>query len=133
MVYTIAVEARLARELEESLTAGPIIGAAGLRLLNEQQIGRFRGLSVQIYASEHPPPHFHVKCGHESVPFALDTGQRLVGSAGLDRYDRNIANWWRENRCQLILSWNRLRPADCVVGPVTVPPECETEGNEKDE
>lgn len=133
MLHTVTVNPSLVRELEESLDAGPMINSAGLRMLNEEQIARFTGLSVLIYAGEHPPPHFHIRHGSENVPFALDTGQRLSGAKGLDRYDRNIAKWWHDNRCELILSWNRLRPADCPVGPVAVPPECETEGSEDDD
>ena len=49
---------------------------------------------------------------------------RLKGAKGLERYDRNIEKWWRDNRCVLILTWNNLRPADCPVGTVLVPPEC---------
>lgn len=124
MAHTIAVAPQLVSELEESFNRGPMIDAAVPRMLNEEEIARFTGLSVQIYADDHPPPHFHVKHGRENVPFALDTGQRLRGAKGLDRYDRNVAKWWRDNRCELILSWNRLRPADCPVGPVAVPSEC---------
>jgi hypothetical protein len=133
MHHTVPVNPSLVRELEESLDAGPMIDAAGRRMLNEEEIARFTGLSVLIYAAEHPPPHFHVKHGRENVPFALDTGQRFSGAKGLDRYDRNIAKWWRDNRCELILSWNRLRPADCLVGQVEVPPECVTDEDENND
>lgn len=50
----------------------------------------------------------------------------------LERYDRNIKTWWRENRCKLILAWNLLRTADCPVGTVPVPPECEPNKDEAD-
>lgn len=127
MPHIVLVASSLVRELERSFDEGPIVDAAGSRMINEEQIGRFAGLSVLIYAGEHPPPHFHVKHNQENVPFALDSGRRLSGAKGLDRYDRNIAKWWRDNRCELISSWNRLRPSDCPVGPVAVPPECATE------
>jgi hypothetical protein len=101
-----------------------MIDLNGRRMLNEEQVGRFDGLSIQIQADEHPPPHFHVRGGGANVSFAIDDGRRLKGAKGLERYDRNIEKWWRDNRCVLILTWNNLRPADCPVGTVLVPPEC---------
>lgn len=132
MPTTIAIDPILVRELEDSLDAGPMLDASGRRMLNEEQIARFAGLSVQIQADEHPPPHFHVRGGGENVSYALDTGYRLPGIKGLERFDRNIEKWWRDNRCELILAWNRLRPADCPVGTVPVPPECEPNKDEAD-
>jgi hypothetical protein len=102
-----------------------MLNTSGARMLNEEQVARFDGLSVQIQADEHPPPHFHVRGGGANVGFAIDDGRRLKGAKGLERYDRNIEKWWRDNKCELILTWNRLRPADCPVGIVPVPPECQ--------
>ncbi|HEX4694460.1 DUF4160 domain-containing protein [Sphingomonas sp.] len=132
MPVTVAVNPSLVRELEDSLNMGPMLNADGLRMLNEEQVARFEGLSVQIQADEHPPPHFHVRGRGESVSFAIDTGLRLPGVKGLERYDRNVEKWWRDNRCELILTWNRLRPADCPVGTVPVPPECQQPQEEAD-
>src|SRR3546814_11024561 len=80
----------------------------------------FRGSQCKS-TPESIPPHFHVRHGGENVSFALDTGRRLPGSRGLARYDHNIAKWWRDHRCELILAWNRLRPADCSVWPAPAP------------
>jgi len=129
MPHTVYIDPAMVREVEESLDDGPMLSADGIRLLNEEELARFSGLSVQIYAGEHRPSHFHVRHGGENVSFALDTGRRLPGYEGLARYDHNIAKWWRDHRCELILSWNRLRPADCSVGPVPVPAECITTTN----
>lgn len=125
MLATVAVDVGLVRELEDSLNAGPMLDASGRRMLNEEEVGRFTGLSIQIQSKEHPPPHFHVRGGGANVSYSLDTGRRLEGMNGLERYDRNIEKWWLDNRCTLILAWNRLRPADCPVGMMPVPPECE--------
>ena len=125
MPATVPIDPALVRELEDSLNKGPMLNAEGLRMLNEEQVARFDGLSIQIQADEHPPPHFHVRGGGANVSFAIDDGRRLKGAKGFERYDRNIEKWWRDNRCVLILTWNRLRPADCPVGTVPVPPECQ--------
>ena len=124
MTCTIPVPAALAAELEDSLNDGPMMDDLGRRLLNEEQLARFSGLSIQIYADEHPPPHFHVRHAGANVSFALDTGRRLPGMKGLETFDRNISKWWQDHRCELILTWNRLRPSDCPVGPVPVPADC---------
>lgn len=102
-----------------------MLGANGRRTLNEKQIARFDGFSFQIQAKEHPPPHFHVRCGGADVAYALDTGLRLPGMRDLEDYDHNVMKWWRDNRCKLILAWNQLRPANCPVGTVLVPLECQ--------
>jgi hypothetical protein len=125
MPVTVPIDPALVRELDESLNMGPMLNTGGLRMLNEEQVARFEGLSIQIQADEHAPPHFHVRGGGANVSFAIDDGRRLKGAKGLERYDRNIEKWWRDNRCELILTWNRLRPADCPVGTVPVPPECQ--------
>ena len=125
MPVTIQIDPALVRELQDSLNLGPMIDSAGRRMLNEEQVARFDGLSIQIQANEHPPPHFHVRGGGANVSFAIDDGRRLKGAKGLERYDRNIEKWWRDNRCVLILTWNNSRPADCPVGTVPVPPECQ--------
>ena len=125
MSITVPIDPALVRELENSLNMGPMLNVDGVRMLNEEEVTRFDGLSIQIQANEHPPPHFHVRAGGANVSFAINDGRRLKGAKGLERYDRNIEKWWRDNRCVLILTWNRLRPADCPVGTVPVPPECQ--------
>lgn len=124
MPVTLPIDSAFVRELEESLNLGPMIDLTGRRMLNEEQVARFDGLSIQIQADEHPPPHFHVRGGGANVSFAIDDGRRLKGEKGFERYDYNIEKWWRDNRCLLIRAWNNLRPADCPVGTVPVPPEC---------
>ncbi len=124
MTKHIPVSNDLVEKLENSLNFGPMLDDLGRRMLIEEEVGRFSGISVQIHADEHPPPHFHVRHAGGNVPFALTTGIRLKGSKGLEGYDRNVAKWWRDNKCELIECWNRLRPSDCPVGPVTMPPEC---------
>lgn len=132
MTDTVPIRPILVHELEESLNLGPMIDAEGRRMLNEEEVARFDGLSVQIQADEHPPPHFHVRGGGANVSFALDTGRRLPGIKGLERYDRNVLRWWRDHKCELILTWNRLRPADCPVGTVPVPNECQQPAEDDD-
>jgi hypothetical protein len=122
--YVASISPALIRELEESFRQGPILDDQGRRMFNEKQFGRINSMSVQIYANEHPPPHFHIRYAGADASYALDTGSRLPGIKGLEKYDRNISKWWKDNRCALILAWNSSRPPECTVGPVDVPAEC---------
>ena len=89
----------------------------GLSYFQKALVGQFEGFSVHIYADEHPPPHFRVKYSGETADFTLTDCQQLKG--GLQRYSRKIKAWHKRNKRLLIREWNRLRPTDCPVGPVS--------------
>lgn len=116
--WRVDVPNEAADALLESLSLGPIVDEAGRRLLTEARIDRFNGFSIDIFADEHPPPHFRVSYAGETANFRITDGEKLNG--GLDRYLRNIRKWQKENRDLLVDSWNRLRPTDCPVGAVRV-------------
>src|SRR5262245_36490260 len=65
-------------------------------------VARVDGLSVKIWADEHPPPHFHVSYQDQDASFSILDCARLPGVDGLERYDRVIREWWRNNRKLLI-------------------------------
>jgi hypothetical protein len=121
----VPIPQEMADELEESLYQGPMLDEHGMRMLNEELVDRLNKLSIAIFADEHPPPHFHVKFAGENASFSIADGVRLPGIRGLEKYDHNIRKWWTEHYCKLIEIWNRTRPADCRVGPVPVPSECQ--------
>lgn len=123
-LITVDLPEALIVELEESFVQGPMLDENGMRMLNEEQVGRLGGMSVQIQANEHPPPHFHVRYEGENASFSIADGVRLKGIKGLEKFDKNILHWWKENYCTLIEVWNRTRPTGCPVGEVEVPPEC---------
>jgi Predicted 3'-5' exonuclease related to the exonuclease domain of PolB/Domain of unknown function (DUF4160) len=83
-------------------------------------VARVSGLSIKIWADEHPPPHFHVSYQAQDASFSILNCSRLPGTTGLERYERVIRNWWRENQAVLIDKWNASRPSDCPVGKVVV-------------
>jgi hypothetical protein len=122
--YAFPVPDALEQDLEDSFLLGPMLTDGGVRSLNEEQIARIGKLSVQVQSDEHPPPHFHIRYAGENASFAIIDGKRLPGVKGLERFEKNIRVWWQNNKCELIAAWNRLRPADCPVGPVAVPTEC---------
>jgi hypothetical protein len=79
-----------------------------------ERIARLGGLTIEVFAREHPPPHFRVKYNGETANFRISDGEQLNG--GLERYRRVIADWWRANKELLIQAWDSRRPSDCPVG-----------------
>ena len=84
-------------------------------------VDRVVGLSIKIWADEHPPPHFHVTYQGEDASFSIVDCTRLPGVVGLERYERKIRDWWKENKLLLVANWNSSRPANCPVGPLELP------------
>jgi Domain of unknown function (DUF4160) len=84
-------------------------------------VARVNGLSIKVWADEHPPPHFHVTYQGEDASFSILDCSRLPGVRGLTRYERVIRDWWEENQRTLIEKWNVSRPNDCPVGPINLP------------
>ena len=117
MAVILELTGKIAEQLSNSLFQGPILNHQGQRLLEEANVGRFGGFKVDIFADEHPPPHFRVSNQGENASYRITDGVKIVG--GLDRYQRNIAERYQMNRMQLINAWNERRPSDCTVGIVT--------------
>ena len=112
--WSISVDS-LSRDLAADFQQGPIIDDRGRRFLGEETIATIQGLKIQVFANEHPPPHFRVYCAGETANFAIKDCRRLNG--GLTKWERNIRKWHVDHKPELIEAWNRLRPADCPVGP----------------
>jgi len=77
-------------------------------------VDRFAGLRVEVFAREHPPPHFRVSCGQDSANYRIKDCVQLNG--GLLRHNGTVRAWHPENRERLIAKWNQHRPTDCPVG-----------------
>jgi hypothetical protein len=83
----------------------------------KQLVARVDGLKIEIFAREHPPPHFHVSAGHIDATFSLADGSLLEGR--LPGRERALILWWyARSRPLLIETWNETRPTDCPVGPI---------------
>jgi len=116
--WTVNIGDDVLRMLAEDFRRGPIIDDQGRRLLEEQTVDHLNGLRIEVFADEHPPPHFRVSYQGESDTFDICTGAPVAGEA-LKRWRKNIRKWHAANRGRLIEAWNRLRPSDCPVGPVS--------------
>jgi hypothetical protein len=71
-------------------------------------------LKIEIFANEHPPPHFRAKYGGETGNYRIRDCEQLNG--GLRRHYRVIREWHSKNKPKLIAAWNNFRPSDCPVG-----------------
>jgi hypothetical protein len=70
-------------------------------------ISRFRGITISMYVPDHPPPHFHVRCGDESVRVRLDTLSSMDGRLS-PRARRLVRQWARMHRHDLDENWRRI-------------------------
>lgn len=84
-------------------------------------VDRVRGIKFEIFANEHPPPHFHVITAECRASFALDDGRNLECSGNTRKLEKQVAYYYHENRTKLIDFWNNSRPDDCTVGPYVQP------------
>ena len=89
----------------------------GLHLIEERQrVVQVRGLKIEIFGCEHPPPHFHVKSRDINVSFAIDDCRLINGIPPSGKVLRAIQYWHRNARPCLIEVWNATRPNGCSVG-----------------
>ncbi|WP_431978968.1 DUF4160 domain-containing protein [Shimia aestuarii] len=110
------IVAKLRSSLEGSVTR---------QLVIENVVCLQRGFKFEIFANEHPPPHFHVSNSGASARFDLTTGAPLSG-----RNDRKVVKHVRRHfpamQNDLIEFWNNSRPSDCTVGKVKLAKSIQT-------
>ncbi len=113
--WIIDINGVITKELAESIRQGPILDDTGLRMLTEVTVACIDGLKIQVFSNEHPPPHFRVTHSGESNDYSIRDCKPLHGD-GLKKYYRNIREWHRKYKNDLIKAWNNNRPSDCPVG-----------------
>lgn len=94
-----------------------ILEEGGELILVEQRrlVDVVRGLKIEIYFNEHPPPHFHVKSANIDASFRIENCNLLNGN--ISRKDQlAVRYWWKHAKTNLIDVWNQARPTDCLVG-----------------
>ena len=74
-------------------------------------LARLSGVSIRMYADDHPPPHFHLIGTNSDAMVRLRTLDVLRGIA--DRRDLEEAKAWaRLNESLLEAEWRRLNERD---------------------
>jgi hypothetical protein len=106
-----------ATSLEHLISGGFAVWDDGSLYSIKQLVGRANGLKIEIFAREHPPPHFHVSGGDIDATFSLVDGSQLEGK--VSGRDRALVGWWySRSRSLLVRTWNQTRPENCPVGPI---------------
>ncbi|MFN2325340.1 MAG: DUF4160 domain-containing protein [Gemmatimonadales bacterium] len=82
------------------------------------EISRFYGLVIQMYAQEHSPPHFHVRCGKCTAAIRLAPIGLLAGQLPPKALAMAV-EWATLHAVELRANWDRLRRGE---PPVPVPP-----------
>lgn len=96
-----------------------ILKGKKIKVSTAKRVGKINGLTVCIFADEHPPPHVCIKYQGESANYRISDGHRIAG--GLARYDRQVIPWLVSNKAKLITEWDNSRPTDCPVGKYREP------------
>lgn len=69
------------------------------------ELSRFFGIIIQMYFTDHNPPHFHAEYQGEEALIEIETGTVLRG--GLPRKEMYYVQAWREiHRDELIANWD---------------------------
>lgn len=70
------------------------------------QLSYFYGIVVQMYADDHPPPHFHARySGHEVVVDIREL--RIIQGRFPGRAMGMLLQWAAEHRDELLENWKR--------------------------
>jgi hypothetical protein len=72
-------------------------------------VANVRGLKIQIYPDEHPPPHFLVKSANIDAIFTIDNCELVDGRIS-GRANAIIGCWHQYSKEILIDKWNSMRP-----------------------
>jgi hypothetical protein len=81
------------------------------------EISRFYGIIISMFYADHARPHFHARCGGESIAVEID-GDGIRGSFPPNRLP--LVFEWRElHRAELRTNWDRLSRGD---SPLSIAP-----------
>jgi hypothetical protein len=65
----------------------------------------FYGIKIQIYWSDHPPPHFHAECGESRAVFDIETLE-MIGGGLPPAKAALVLEWAEEHRTELMEAWD---------------------------
>ena len=81
----------------------------------KQLVASVRGLKIEVYSKEHPPPHFHVVSANIDASFRIEDCSLLNGKISGSDYNK-VLYWHQHSKQALIDTWNQTRPTNCSVG-----------------
>jgi hypothetical protein len=81
------------------------------------EVSRFYGIIINMFYADHARPHFHARCGGDSIAVEID-GDGIRGSFPPNRLPLVFA--WRDlHRAELRANWERLRRGE---SPLSITP-----------
>ena len=91
--------------------------AVAIHTRDVPEISRFYGIVISMFYADHAQPHFHARCGGESIAVEID-GDGIRGSFPPNRLP--LLFEWRElHRIELRANWERLRRRE---SPLSIAP-----------
>lgn len=67
------------------------------------EISRFHGIVIKMHFRDHPPPHFHARCGSQGI--SVDTGTGTIEGKFPPRALRLVREWYHLHRRELEEDW----------------------------
>ncbi len=77
------------------------------------RVSEFYGIVIQMFHSEHEPPHFHAAYGEFKAVFGLDPIAITRGSLPA-RAERLVTEWAEMHRQELLANWRRARRLEAL-------------------
>jgi hypothetical protein len=71
-------------------------------------ISAFFGITIRMFFSDHPPPHFHVAYQRHRAVIAIQSGA-IIGGALPPAVYRLVREWAGRHRAELTDNWKRAR------------------------
>lgn len=71
-------------------------------------ISTFFGVTIRMFFSDHPPPHFHVGYERHRAVMAIETGA-IIGGTLPPAVHRLVREWAGRHRTELMDNWQRAR------------------------
>jgi uncharacterized protein DUF2442/uncharacterized protein DUF4160 len=91
--------------------------AIAIQTRDVPEISRFYGIIISMLYADHARPHFHARCGGDTIAVEID-GDGIRGSFPPDRLPL-LFEWRDLHRVELRANWERLRRGEL---PLTIKP-----------
>lgn len=87
--------------------------AVSIHTRDVPEISRFFGIIISMFYSDHAGPHFHARCGGDSIAVEID-GDGIRGSFPPNRLPL-LFEWRDLHRAELRANWERLRRGESAL------------------
>ena len=75
------------------------------------ELARFLGIIIQMFAKDHPPPHFHAKYGDDKCSIDIETGDIIAGKMP-PKQSKQVKEWTDKHRIELHKNWTEAQSAN---------------------